>query len=703
MYLGGQVSLTQDELQLRVENNDLYAGTLQLRMHERAWRHLGWDLRMQGRAPGTTLKSIHEVEVVEGATFYAIAGDAKDDLVPGYLEAQFSTVALNAPWSDVFKVDNNGSPRVFRPADLNYVSVLYPDAGQPLKVGVGLDTVYLEGQLVRPPADVALVGVSVNSGACDAAGFFAVRGSFKASLDGETETQYQVARVSWVDDDNRVATHTDGRPLVWLEEWLDPRAFGIANDPIAYAWAASDLEFVPIALLGYNLHGPDAAHRVLLRLLLSSGTASWSGVGDGATIDPGDNGHGLGGKGDDLERADLGLGIPEAMVDVPSFAVAADALPGGKGGPLNMTKLAAIGPFDSQQLVEDILRPRGWCFSLDGGRYGLFQKAAPLSLDDVQVAITEADVAGEVDELPPSETVEFNALEPIDLIEVRYGASQLGDGGEERTLAVKARDPRASLRRGNSRAEIDGRTLTPGGEWSGLFTKLWGTDMARFFGEPHALVTVKVKGDRARDIWPGTVVSYTSPWPATREGAYGMTARIGRVVSVERDLQTLAATVQILVEGKDPAIARRFAPIARLVDDHATVEERHDATTRTVYCYADAFGRGSSTSDVAGFAKPAWSTASGDCIVYVWQSWDGLAWEATAAFYIESVNPAAHSITYKAGTFSGTIWEKRFGVLVLAPHEDHDSGAWPQSAFGVECGPDGKFGAGNAAGFPWVE
>ena len=154
-----------------------------------------------------------------------------------------------------------------------------------------------------------------------------------------------------------------------------------------------------------------------------------------------------------------------------------------------------------------------------------------------------------------------------------FRSNQLGDGGDEKTLTIKARDPRAAMRRGNAKVEIDGRSLTADGAWTAEARTLWGEQLARFYGEPKALVICKVKGHKARDLWPGTIVRYTSPWPATRAGSYGMTAAVGRIVSVSRDLQNLAATVEILVDAGDTTTTgRRFAPVARLVDDHEAVE-----------------------------------------------------------------------------------------------------------------------------------
>ena len=717
-WYSGQVSLSDDSIALKVADNNgggAYGGMLYLRMHRAAWLALGFDLTLQNRPPAelTTTTEIR-ADLEPGFVTPWLAKTA--DPAPGYQGAYITTCPVGIYWYDSpSEVDGNGAWRVWTPITPGGIVLLRSEAGQSWQVGFGLDVPYWTGQTARPPADKLL-----DAGACNRTGFVAVRGPFKGSPDGETETRYQLAKVSWKSSTvaEQVALDADSRAIVWAESWLDPRQFGAPNGPIDDAWAVAinggegaRAEFVPVALLGYRLSGPDLAHVVLARLLLSSGTASWSGF-EGewdAAITPGDNGpaEALLAVGEDLnandmEVADLGLCIPKELVDWPSFIEAAEALPNGKGGPLNRTRLAYVGPFDSQQAIEDLLRPRGWCMSLRGGRYGVFSKAAPLDAADVDATISPADIAGDADDLPPWESVDFHPLEALDLCEIRYGRNQLGDGGDEKTVTIKARDPRAAMRRGNGKVEIDGRSLTADGAWIAEARALWGEQMARFMAEPHALVTVKIKGAKGLSLWPGSTVRYTSPWPATRAGAYGMTAAVGRVVSVSRDLQTLATTCEILVAAGDTTTTgRRFAPIARLVDGHATVEERHDSGARKVFCYADAFGRGGSASDVAAFAEPAWLGVGGAMLARVWQSWDGVTWEETASFEVESIDTAEHSITYVADSLTGTIWETRFGVVLPAVWDDQGASSWPTALFGVVAGSDGKHSAGNLAAYPW--
>jgi hypothetical protein len=704
-YQNGTISLTEDDLTLRVDNAiGVEGGVVALRMHQKAWLHLGWDLttNVQGFPPGTALQSEVEVEAQAFGGSFAPSWDVGTaDPAVDYWTGIFTTCPVGTAFMESgYDADGDGAARTYQPIYAGGgVSVVYPEGGDEWGLWLGLGP-YMEGQLVKPPADA-----TIGSGACDRAGFIAVRGKRKTgTLEDDAEDVYQVARVSWVDSNTYTGTvEPDGssRAVAYFEGWLDPALFGSKSTKLTEPWAAKGLEWAPLALVGYNADAPDRAHEVLLRVLLSTGTATWSGVGDAATITPGANAHpDADGPGDDREIADLGLGIPADLIDYVSFKQVASELPGGLGDGLNKCKLGYVGPFDAQALIEDVLRPRGWCFSLKGLRLGLFSRATPLDASDAEVTITTADVAGAPEDLPPLDEVDFRPLEPLDLVEARWGASQIGGDGRDAQVVVQARDSRAMARRGNARVDIEARSLLATGGWS--LQELWGTRLAQWYGEPHTMVTVAVKGDTARDLWPGTIVRFTSSWPATREGAYGMSARVGRVVSVSRNTQTLAATCEILVEGRPPTTRRRFGPIARLTDSHTTVEGRHDSGTRTLYCYEDAFGRDGTTSDVAGFTEPAWLGVGGRLKVAAWASWDGLTWEQTATFEVESVNTSAHTITYAAGTLSGTIWERRWTVLVGRPWDDQDANEWPRELFGVLCGTDGKFGAGNEDGYPWV-
>ncbi|WAS91588.1 hypothetical protein [Nannocystis punicea] len=710
-HIPASVGFTADEVTIQIQanngenivvDNPAYGAIMRLRMHSSVWLYLGYDLSEagQGKPAMSPLESENEIEAFAGNKFETWTSSTPDPTTGTWWTAHFDTLPMSQVWfTSPHTVDGDGVQRVYRPyyEDTLGVGVLQQGFGTMLDVGYGNgEQPYFPGQLALPPPTKTLP-----SGDVDTAGFVLVKGVRKTSTDGDEEEVYALGRAGWVNDDGMIAATDLDRALMWIEDWLPQEQWGAP--PFKGPWAIKKVEFTPIVLLGYNFKGiPDQAHNILARLLLSTGSAYWTGDVVTTGLNTHDDAEG---PADDREMADLGLGIPQSMVDLLSFKVAAQSLPNNVAGPLNQTRLAFLGPFDALELIEQICKPRGWAMSLKDGKYGLFNRFATLDLDDVEVHLGPSDIAAGPNDAPPSETVAFDRMLPIDLVEVTYGGNQLLQETGDKVVRVKAKDSRSTQRRGNAKLEIDGRTLLADGSWQKEFEKFWSLDGARFYAEPWTVVRVPVKGHKAGAIWPGTIVSYSSPWPATRSGAYGMSQRVGRVISVERDLMTLGATIEILVQAGDPTTKRRFSPLARLIDGHTTVEARHDAENRRITCYADAWGRGSETPDVGGFIKPDWATGT-EAKAHVFSSWDGVSWELTATFTVESVDPDANAIIYAKGSLEVHdqygIWDRRYGIITLAKYDDQEASSWARQVFGVLCDSDLKFGAGDTPGFPWV-
>jgi len=680
--------------------------------HEKVWRAMGFDPYAQ-RA--TAYDTDYEIKFLGGVES-GIAGLPG----PGYFVGHFWTVPVGfssvaAAWSDA---DNGGKVRRARAIAPEDIAQLPPGAGFELSFGIG-SPAYFEGQTNRAPAEHAL---SNTGGDCDTQGYVAFRGSYQAGPDAEPITMVQLAQVCWRSDSVTLGGDTIGldglgHARVYVSKWIDPRFHGIDRKPLDRVWASADLEFCPVNFFGHAFLSGDGAHRMLLRMMLSTGTATWTGYdGDGAVLTPGAN-HPTLLDGlepfSDAEIADLGLGIPHELIDLASFGTAAGALPdGGIASPLNRCRYAWIGSEDSQELIASMLAPRGWGLGFNRGQWRLFSRPDLLTAADVEVAITPEDIAGEPDLI---ETASLRPFTPRERFKVTFDHALVSDGAtDDRELFLEARalDPSSRSRRDNGVADIEGRGLIPiplwRGEdppvdWRAAWQTLFARTMAGWFNSAHTLISgLPVLPSIAGQLGPGTVVRFTSYYAATREGVYGPVAKLGRVYKVEHDLESRGARVDLLLQPGDATTTRLFAPAAMVLDDVAAVEQRHEAAARTFYCYRNAFGHDDDDMhDVAFFAEPAWLGVGGDAVVHGYQ-WDGRVWSQTFSFTVESVSTVSNSITYKAGTLSGTWVESCYTALLLAPYDDQPPASWPRSLFSVITRPDFKFGAGPTQGFPLV-
>ena len=715
-YRGAEFKFALDVIAVRTNDvSPVLNAVMRICLHEKVWRYMGWD-------PVTQARSIAAIETpfdvnfketpVQFQPFSSIATPVPG---PGYHVAGFSCIPMGQIASEAGTgADNNGAWRSYQPLVLPGVMLLQPQGQQEVTLAIG-SSPYWTGQLARPVAN----HVMANGNSCDRTGFVVFKGPWRETLEEEAYDRYAVAKVSWASIDNKISLDDAGNATVFIERYIDPRLLGFKDPPFKTVWASKDLEWTTIGVVGYNTNSQDYAHLVLLRLMLSSGTKVWDGGSyegePGAAFVPGLNAHPdavaphL--EGNDQDIADLGCGVPRELIDWRSFISAANALPmGGYKSGLGRVKIAYQGQFDSQQLIEDLMRPRAWAMGLAGYRYSLHSMATVLDADDATVTITESDLDSQ--QVPYVPTVDLAPLTGFDTGDIEYHFAATSEGGETSSEPIKPLSARSRARHGNSSISLTGRGLLDSRHWIGdtdnekpepwlsAFKQLWNTTLADYLLQPHELVVgLPIKSPKANSLNPGTVVLLTNAWAATRTGAYGMIGRVGRLVSVRRDTKSLTAHCDILVQAGDANTKRRFAPIAAVLDDVETLEERHDAATRQIFCYGDRFGAEGS-SDVKWFAEPSWSSIGGDALVYGY-SYDGLTWTKRFQFEVESVNTTTHVITYKDGTFSGEFREREYHVLVLAPYDDQTA-AWAKALFLVHTLSTGKFGAGPTKGFELV-
>ena len=691
-----------------------YAAYAHVCLHENVWRLLGWDPRLQaGVDPKGDTLIVDFVRAEELG--YDLSGFA-DVPGPNYFVARLSTVPKQYPSliQSQSSADSDGKPRVYDAIMGEDLSTLYPEADQEINVGLSLGLPYLEGQTCRPPAEHTITN---GGGSVDTTAFVAFRGSYRTSVEDEPRTMVQIAKVGYVDDTSGgghgPTPDSDSVLKLHLERYIDARYFGI-DRKFSGPWSSFDMEFVPINFMGYNMDYGDRADLLLLRTMLSTGTASWTGYeGQGATFTAGDNDHpdADAPQGTDVEIADLGLAIPYTLIDADSFVAAAQRLPdGGKQSPLNRCKFAYIGPFDSQDMIWRIVEQRGWGMGLVKGQYRLFDRTDILDAADIEVTITVDDIVGDQTFV---ETADLRPVLPRDGWSIEYGKPLVDDAGSELDLRAtsSAADPLARARRTNNREEIDGAGLIPTRLWAGdpapeswisAWQVLTSRDLAAFYASPWVAIDLPVQWGKAREIGVGPVVRVTSYYAPNRDGSYGISGRLGRVIGWSLRTAELVVDLRILVQAGDPGEKpRRFAPVAQVLEDVTTVEARHDAATRTFYCYADAFGHGESQSDVTWFGEPDWSGTGTSAMVYGYQH-NGREWAKTFEFVVESVNAANNTITWAAGSWSGTWWEARPTTLMLAPYDDQPGSSWTKSVYSPITDSAGYFGAGPTKGFKLV-
>ena len=707
-----EANLGLDYAEVRVDDTPgggfIKAAMWALCCHEKVWRSLGYDPIAQ---KATNFDTDFEIHFITGAeSKLPVPG-------PGYYVGHFTTIpvgyaTLIAAGADA---DNNGLTRRYRAIAPQDIAQIQPGAEFELSFGIGSPT-YIEGQTNRAPVEHTL---SNTGGACDTQGFVAFRGSFlEAGPDAEVQTMVQLGQVCW----NADAVTLDGDTIgldslsharVFVSYLIDPRFHGVDRAPLKHTWASADLEWCPVNFLGYAFNSGDYAHRILLRLMLSTGTASWSGYEGAATLTVGANHPAVLDAikhYSDSEIADLGLAIPHTLIDIPSFAAAVKSLPGGYTSPLNRCRYAWIGAQDSQELIATILEPRGWGLGFNQGQWRLFSRPDFLTNDDAEVVIGTADITGEPDFI---ETANLHPFTPRERWKVDFSKALVAEAAtddRELTKECRALDPSSRSRRDNGVASIEGWGLIPiplwRGEgappdWSSAWATFFSTEMAAWCNAAHVMISgLSVLPSIARQIGPGSVVRFSSFYAPTREGTYGPTAKLGRIYKVEHDLETREAKVDVLLQPGDPLTVRLFAPIAVLLDDVATVEARHNSGTRTFFCQTNAFGHEDDDAhDVSRFAEPAWLGVGGDALVEGWQ-WNGRELVQTFGFTLASVSSVADSITYAAGTLTGAWIESQYTILVLAPPDDQPSDSWVRSLFSVLTRVDFKFGSVPTQGYP---
>lgn len=692
-----------------------WAACMTLLLPEKIIRYLGYSPDLQSMG-GEKLENegklqVYNPEEVEALGFGPPGGS--------YWALRLSTTPLgySNPTEALNKADNDGKPRIFQAMTDEGIEMLYPSGDQELLVGLDADAPFIQGQTNRAPGDHEMTD---SGGTVDTQGYFAFKASYQESADADAVTMVQVAKCGWVNDTSfsgaNFGKNATGYRQLWIERWLHPYWFGMKDKPLGKVWASLDLTFAPFAMIGYQLNFGDRADLVMLRTLLSTGTSYWTGLeGQNPVRTLGVNAHpdATWHEGNDVEIADLGLQVPAQLIDYGSFTKTCALLPGGgHGSPLARVKFGFIGSFDSQELLARIMAPRGWALGWVRGKIRLLSLAQEVSLSDVEVTIEPDDFAAPQGSAELFvEAVEFGPLTAKDKFTITVSNSLVEEAApdEPLTYSTNAHDPASRTRQGNVEHSIDGagclRTdlwvnyKNPPESWGGAWSTLWGTTMAGFYGSSALQVTVNLRWSKARMLGAGSRVRFSSYFAAGLDGQYGITNRVGTCMSVVRNLLSGEAEVKLLLQPGDATLVRQWGPIAWVLDDVATVEERHDAANRTFYLYSNWFGVEEATHhDVTAFEEPAALNVGGDALVEIWQH-DGRTFSKTAGFTVESISESGDSITYAPGSLTGTFHEGQYACLVMAAYDDQPADSWARQLFSVHTRSNAKFGGVPTKGF----
>jgi len=448
--------------------------------------------------------------------------------------------------------------------------------------------------------------------------------------------------------------------------------------------------------------------------MLSTGTSTgWDDYWDNAipVLDRGSNTHGitLPGAlwGDDLEIADLGLGIPHELIANPiTIADAFSAATGSWMSALCRGKWIADGPVQSWDVLQSITQPLRLMWSFHGGTYGLIPFRSPTQ-GEVEVVLTEDDLA--VREGP---TTNLRETEPIDEIELDYRYNLETEGTSEH-LRGSARDPEAQGRPGDLsislkapgllcpdwfRGRGDGKTITQitgALAWETEWRNLWEIETATLMAKRHFSVTnLRVARVKGQTLQPGTRVRLTNPWAVLSTGSYGITALPGIVLEVAADTENEIYTCTVLVFADAVSGMRHYAPIGRV----KRIDE--SGANDVLYFYDDWLGHeDAGLNDIEFFAEPAWSSLGGSTIGRLYH-YNRNAWEAGQTFTVGSVDTTANTITCM-GALSSSYEERDKETIAVLETYDSQTAAWAQAFFGVVVLPNHKHGAVPTQGWPY--
>lgn len=677
-------------------------GEMFIVMHERAWRCLGYEPERQQLflPPDGDVTKLEFRELDAGEQLIFPGGGATGINVPdsGYLLGIIRTIAPGCTRDDLDAYDNDGAAREVYPVQTSAVFVLSPSGGQVIRLSETFD--YLEGQITNGVYNSSIIdGIQ-----CEHSRWCVFRGDVAVIEDDQDTPEVEVsdaakrravASVSWTEGTTHgeVGVGDAFQPAMFIDQWLDARPFGMNDKLLTKGWSGKlvgkgGIEIAPLNTYHYLLaENVEDAATLVQQILLSTGACSgWDDALDnGASIDAGPNTHPSAPLfAGDYELAELGLAIPYQLVAEPDAWTDAFA---GTDGDLNKLRLAYLGPFQSVDVLESVLRPRGLCWSLNGKTIGAF-RLGPVANEDADLTITEDDLAGDpLDPLSAAPMQTLRATGQLDGVVVGYRWDP-ESGKPALEFTAKSLDADARRRTGELIEEFRDDGAMPDFADSAVtgvdfqaararFRQLWQHELADFFARRHYLLKFTLARPLGQDAMPGTSVAITNPWPIAPDGSRGIAGATGRIVSATHVLSTGNTRVQAIVfVGASTA---HYAPELFVRGVSGSTVEVYPAGT-----FAN--------PTLVGLEEPAWSSIGGDAQAGLFQR-NGDAWTLVFSGTVASVNVAARTVTFSSSV-SGWLRDKDH-ILVLLPYVDQDADSFPLELYGVIADYDNTIGDGD--------
>lgn len=558
-------------------------------------------------------------------------------------------------------------------------------------------------------------------------GLVAITGPYRdeTNPEAEVETITLVARVAWRENGEGSVSTENSQPKLVVYEWPDPKLYGIGGTrTLPSLWGArrvaidtADQHVMrPLMVLEHSRSSDVAGYELARMLASTGGVGGWYtdgtfttpayGLSSPAVLDVGPNDLGLAGIGDeklgrftDAEVSSFALAVPAEMIAVAadgqnSFEAAIEQM---AESDLFRTKIVLGKVASALEVVRSILAPFGWCISLAGGKFGLFDPfrfQPPLTDSGV---ITNESLAGKPGD--PRSAIPEQSLRkwaPIDRVELDARMDPV-TGSHARKEAVLSPDPGESYRSQSIAHKIDGSHLvwpglpnTKGSSWLPAWLNRW-REVCQWWGVQHFEATVTLPAWRHAEFWPGSVVSITNAWLVNPTGAsYGVTQAPGYVLSRTVSARTETIELKILVSAKT---LRLYAPAAKSFH----YVENEGGEGYRLRCDDDYLGmRGNTgTRDVDGFVEPAWSTAGGDADIEIFE-FNGVAWTRGIYGVVQGINSEPGNCYIQlTGPLTGARWYRHRHHIVVLRNAAEQTAAWVFNVYAPIGDKNGNYEGSN--------